>query len=798
MIKNNINSNDLSSYLFYSPFTKSNFFPFDSTVNSTVEKQKEEFLKCLYTEPFFNLPKHPFDDENKNLDDSKEDKRYNDQYINILKTHYIDFVKDFLDYNSNKNMLSSLYVIIGSSGCGKTTFANKLFSMFPKKVLHYSNFETLSMNYINFITSIYNVDDVTPINALLLTILQRIGQLFSKPDNNKSFTVNKSNDLLIRISSIVNVYKKYFYDIENNAENNFISLNFFLHLENINDCSINNISDYILDYLKLNILNKLEYKEEKKIKELTSILLRLYFCITSLNNDNNVFLFFLDNIEHAIIIPSGEIPINNMQIKIILKAIYDAIQETDNAISMINISKKSFSIFLAMRDSTYGIVLEMLRTGSLTDNNGIKYIEISDWFDIGDVVSNRLNYLYKYNLIDENNYTIEISHGVLTYKNIISDRSQYKWGLNTFISKFYNNSKRYIAQRFIGWFLTQNEQNTCNIQYNSLVINKLEFFNYNWNEAIKLKLKEQILYDSYIQLCRKYIIRLLFDFVNNNIYELGSVKEVERQYFEEIHSIFYPSNILSIRFEQCSYARRILTYLSKKRNEKYKEEFVFVTIGELIRNILIHNSNIRDLKKHAGGISDKKLELFSDILFNLNKIRGIDTNWTGLIFIEVPDGKTFSNKNLRKYIKQAWKEYINNGGKDLDNKETVTIRVNEAGDLYSRFMPDFEYFACRYSPKSVPLLAVDNNKTLNNLLENVFTAAKKCILNISIIEKNIDDTDIKWELSNKHSNRIIDRHIGYLENFFNFLNSDICKLREKDIMKNTIIVKINEYKKLFV
>jgi ABC-type proline/glycine betaine transport system ATPase subunit len=86
-----------------------------------------------------------------------------------------------MDYNNLKDyflgkkseddvLLSSLFILIGSSGCGKTTFSQKMLYEVSKKtdiLLYESDFETLISDSIKFISSYYNAQ-VQYISAIKL------------------------------------------------------------------------------------------------------------------------------------------------------------------------------------------------------------------------------------------------------------------------------------------------------------------------------------------------------------------------------------------------------------------------------------------------------------------------------------------------------------------------------------------------------------------------------------------------------------------------------------------------------
>gem|GEM_PF-4310531 len=448
----------------------------------------------------------------------------------------------------------------------------------------------------------------------------------------------------------------------------------------------------------------------------------------------------------------------------------------------------------------------MHRIGAFAQNIPINPVKISDWYDAKSIVASKIEYVYNEginkvrlpqldiikhlkDILEDNK--INKSYGVQTLNAAICDKSKFDWGLDSFLTQFFNHSQRAIMKRFVRSFLHLYEQKEMSIQYNQVEKNRLAFFTENMKKVANCK-RSMIL----LQMCRKYLMRLLVDFENSYIYRRGPVNNIDdkERYFNKIRSVYTPGSSLK-EIEINSYARRVLAFLSKVNDDS---GFMSVSAGELIRKVVFHDSSIPN--KQNFQISKKKLEAFADILFELNLIRREDTNWIGLIYINVPDGKAFKKDHLKTYIKQAWEDYKMDVTQE---KETVTVKLTQAGEWFSRFMSDFEYFSCVSVPVDSqefrPLLAIDNNPDLERLLNTVYDSVETCVLSIESAEQKIHKNDITWNDPRKSYRDITaDNHIGYLRNFRHILDrSDLTPLQQevRDSMRKTLASMISRYER---
>lgn len=236
-----------------------------------------------------------------------------------------------------------------------------------------------------------------------------------------------------------------------------------------------------------------------------------------------------------------------------------------------------------------------------------------------------------------------------------------------------------------------------------------------------------------------------------------------------------------------SYARNIVTYLSEKKEINIYD---FTSTAKLINEIVLYKI---DREKEKDNIKNYIYD-FAYILFYLNDLKDEYTNWTGLVCIEIDSGREFTKEDLANLIYKDWLKYEEN---KYTHKREVLVRATEAGGLYAMFTPDFEYYSCRYMKKYKPLLAIDNNDTLSDLLNSVYNTACKYINKIFKTEREMEDCRYcdNHSVPLLHVSRIINHHIGYLRNFIYFLKSEVCLIKEKEKNKmiNTTIDIIENY-----
>ena len=220
------------------------------------------------------------------------------------------------------------------------------------------------------------------------------------------------------------------------------------------------------------------------------------------------------------------------------------------------------------------------------------------------------------------------------------------------------------------------------------------------------------------------------------------------------------------------------------------------TRGRIILTILCNLQNTEDdgelMERRDDDITLlelwKKMEQLMQLDDFINTIDGMyslrgKTYWNHLI--------TFDN--VVSYSRENIKEYLDNATSydELKKYDDIHVRLTPAGVRFVKYMcVHYEYFACRFSPKSLSLFEFDNLceydsthkvypqfEQMKRLVDCVYTAVSKCCrdhlahFNASVMNmthlNNYDEISGLEFFYNGHfqEERIIHHHISYLESY---------------------------------
>ncbi len=162
-----------------------------------------------------------------------------------------------------------------------------------------------------------------------------------------------------------------------------------------------------------------------------------------------------------------------------------------------------------------------------------------------------------------------------------------------------------------------------------------------------------------------------------------------------------------------------------------------------------------------------------------------------------------------------------------DNKtisSDIKLRITDAGKNYLKeICTHFEFFACRFCEQSLPLFCKENFEYLEEedkyifekIIDDVFEAVKNCCNNLKIsynqkIQEKYKDISNKGLLTSKyvfrskteakgilHEERIIHKHITYIDNFRIYTIKFIYPENCKEINKR-IITRLKKYVNLLI
>ncbi|MCI9541032.1 MAG: hypothetical protein HFG39_08215 [Lachnospiraceae bacterium] len=184
-------------------------------------------------------------------------------------------------------------------------------------------------------------------------------------------------------------------------------------------------------------------------------------------------------------------------------------------------------------------------------------------------------------------------------------------------------------------------------------------------------------------------------------------------------------------------------------------------------------------------------------MYNLKNAR----KWNHLI--------TFDN--IKEVTEEELEKVLLNEQKDVD----VMIRITCAGTNYIKFIcTHYEFFSCRFTNKTLPLFCRNNSIFCNKhkkynfeyIIEQVYKSVEKCCKNLIVfneillkVEKDRELQESEYIFKNKnerkgklHEERIIHRHITYLDNYRKHLIQDVYPDRVADI-NIRIIAQIKNY-----
>lgn len=258
---------------------------------------------------------------------------------------------------------------------------------------------------------------------------------------------------------------------------------------------------------------------------------------------------------------------------------------------------------------------------------------------------------------------------------------------------------------------------------------------------------------------RSFVIRKLLDLV------------AKTNYFQEI---------IAVRTGRtgAGYARRILTVL-QNYSKDHSNYCSFRTIADSLEYI---TNNEKDALQKA-----------AQVLSKMNDSGRATTNWCQLVIINI-EQKNITENNLYNALTNR-----------ISENDLYGVKITEAGKTLLRLMSRFEYFTCRYYPEFNPLFDKDNlvlddsaeNKKCfkaEKLIEKVVENCLKCLRHMKDKDdrfERIDDEPQYKELHetfdyeigvnyHSHAYHIVQRNIGDLEAYRCYLMS--CN--EKNILVN--------------
>lgn len=767
-------------------------------LNISMGMTEDEFFDTIYVEPFsiYNK-KNEIDTECVNIDSDVDQTSYKD----IVDLKVLSVQKDEFE-RSIRNLNDALFIVKGVAGSGKTTYLYELIrSMSDDIDTHIYNFEEVRHSNAFMGTSfdlkkLYSNNVYKFLSIILLEISKVIGKGEKTQDEHYEF-IKKISEIYINSFMVTEDKLKKLklsetnVDIEEQQEL-FDLIHKFAEREiNYNALSIE---------LKEKFINRFNSEETDAISDLSfcvGFTVRLYYCVSKIIKKKQ--LFVVDNIETFL--PSDKThPIQQCELEGIIRGCYDAavqVREILNPLQKTEDYDTFYGLLVVTRETTLSTVLSDLE--HYNDFKRENEIDISEWFCTEEIYENKKKFCKCKGVKFEENCYFEC------YKNVLSDFSVYRWGLNGIISKMYKHSHRRNIECVPEAICVRPE-------------NEITYYNSLW----KIIKEGETPISGLKAVCRKYILRILLDNVQRKQYfDKLMVENLDLDYKKRnLHERDYILSCKPHREDSNSYARKIATVLHRAAMNQGND--IYISFPRILKTVL-------ETPYTAVGDLEISIIKFGKILFLMNETRNEMTNWTSLVCIKYDSSQEYSEANLCNILVEQWKAYLNNEI-NLDDTSKYGVKITEAGEFFAKILADFEYFACRFLSNEPPLCSLENLKPIFINGKRSFRAVE--IINIvrekafSCIDEIIE-RDCSFYANNTHSGcrgskaynfnkmyndeyswiykdsvnakavvhpyRILTQHQGYLANYLdyisrfvpeNYFEDELDKQKLLDMVKN--------------
>lgn len=507
-------------------------------------------------------------------------------------------------------------------------------------------------------------------------------------------------------------------------------------LKNDNDVS-EDCGHYLVDVFQRIIDNK---SEKDALELFIQIYLFTLFCLYN----NCKFVLAIDNVERII----GDDELYNSEITQFasdLRTIHNNIYDNNECL------RNEYKIIVFMRNTSVRMVIPQ----QITDFHA-SALDMSEWFDVEAILDNKLKWY------SDQGESIPIAEEILS---ILKDNINYEGklrGLYTKISMIFNNNKRVIVH-----FLINVLGKTSNRKY-------VAKFNDYRNRSI------EGMTNSLSQFAARSIVyRLLLNEMRQDDFFTAIMTEPSSN--APVHSNYNNSaRVGSYGSVGLGYARKILTLAYEYKLQNPNDPYAPLS-GILQRMFNLNPNNIGWLYNEENESRRKEI---SGILFAMNYYDGRKGDWLQFIDIQYDN----ISKSIRVPNADVMQEIFESGINRLK------IKITTAGIAYLYFIAySFEYFACKSINSKIhreiigyydtpPLLStIPSQKQIMGsclkdldcvkIIEVVLLEALKCIIKMNSNEDlGINSIPFVENIGGhpiKHSNRIVNYHTGYIDNFLN-------------------------------
>lgn len=627
-----------------------------------------------------------------------------------------------------------LYCLLGDAGAGKSTFLHYLEYKYKLKKVKFEIVDiqkaTEDIKVLNYIIE---VPEFYSLYAKSVAIL--IKHIID------SILIGDENVVDTRSSvAIINEVKKKFCEMfvdkfPRNEVEKFFDFPNCDPQEAFKSCR--KFAEHIYDYMK-NLLNNLD------IKTVFSILLEVYISLLICKDKKYHYIIAFDNFERFI----GEQEIYNKE----LTEFVDKLRGIQKSIA--NNNKHllyHYQIMISMRHTS----VRMFTSEQVTEFMP-HIVDINQWFEPSSIIKKKIQWLEKHDVeMDGIKHIPTILHDMGGGGNALR-------GLHFKISMLFNYNKRVIVT-----FLVNTLYSNRFAKYQMLYVKKYDYF---WNKENKLS-KSLSKFAA-----RSIIYRMILDRLRDDgFFQYIMVQEEKR---EASNSQVEKSRMIHSR-NRLGFARKILTLLLNYDNLCQPEKVPsYMKLSELFKQLFPSAEN--PLTMLFDDNNKEVLDNVVQILFYMNYYSPRKKNWLQFIDIQYDISGVYSVLD-RISIDDSSKlmELLR------ENLQNINIRITNAGKAYLYFVVyHFEYFACRninaredslhpllYTIPTLEEIKMSKPEDLDciYIMQNVQRDALSCI------EKMKADENIIYLIADGkqkvHSERIINSHRGYLDNFIQCIKS---------------------------
>lgn len=711
---------ELTNKLLYVPFNK------DYRVNDEIKTrltEKEFFEKCFQKPDFDNDIQNALNASNEELDDFEIDF----EKIDIAEKlqHQKEEASALENWIESKQ--SDIYCIKGDAGTGKTTYLHYLKYKYRDKNIYWSIVDIQdAIDGIRFLGNEVLIPDFNTLySKTIASLLLNISNMCFPKDGEGKVNYKFSRDLLETIlskysnaregrpprSEVDDFYKGIIKPNKKKRDDRFCEEN----------------AKYFQKYFD-DLLNK---NESTKLETKFAITLEIYIYFLCCSKSEERFIIALDNFERFI----GTYEIFNHQ----LTEFVSQLRRTQQTIANNNtyLSEK-YQLMVLMRNTTLRMIISQQATEFAEHS-----VDLTEWFDASSVLKNKINW-YK-----ENSVELHEEKHLLSILEDMGACGGSLRGLHFKISMLFNYNKRIIIR-----FLSEILISPVNKHY----IDKYDMFwenKFNLPKSISKFAARSIIYRLVLNALRKD------SFFSNII--------VQKEETQDGDTFFTGSG----------YARKILTILHEKSLSTNENQYI--QLKELVEGLYPHTHAASKTFLDENNIVN--LRKVSKVLYYMNYYDGRSSNWLQFIDLQYSqDEKSI----VSVHSPQELSDFIKN------NFSNIKIRITNAGKAYLFFVVYyFEYFSCKsvgfkihtdiFRDKdmppllcAIPTLEEINKKRIDDLtcVKILTVVSQEALTCISNMDNDKDNTKIlfRYKQDDKklsHKERIINSHVGYIDNFIN-------------------------------